>query len=239
MRRFMSASSIHSPQSSIVAYMASYLDVGCTIYVGGRSETLPLQIARNFGAEIVRCPSGRHTVLFSIIQKALVPGDFVVPFGMRPSWPCESFYSTCALQVQNIPSNIDTVVVVAGSGVTATNIAYGLWRYRPTLTNIVLLGVGPDRRKEIVKVLGLLDRQCAHWVHSKNVLQHYPLNQQPGFRYESPVQFHLGRVALHPLYEGKAYEWFLRNVSFSRDRTLFWVTGPPLDSSALASTQSH
>lgn len=230
--RLLSACSIHSPQSAIVAYAAQRLGISCTIFVGGKSDTLPLRIATDFGANIVRCSSGRHTVLFSALRRQLIQGDLAVPFGMRPNWPCPSFYRTCALQVQNLPSQIDTIVVVAGSGVTGTIITYGLWLHRPTISKIVLLGVGPDRQREILKVLQVLDKHCVDWLVSKNIFQHCSLSKEPRFRYESPVPFRIGQVILHPLYEGKAFEWFMRNVSFARAHTLFWVTGPPLERSS-------
>src|SRR5215472_4696550 len=60
--RLITASSIHSPQIPIVAYLANHTKIPCTVLVGGKRDTQSLILARRFGAEILRCRTGRHTV---------------------------------------------------------------------------------------------------------------------------------------------------------------------------------
>ena len=231
--RLISAGSIHSPQPAIVAYVARHLGLPCTILVGGKHETPSLIMARDFGAEILRCRSGRHTVLFDAARRVAGHGDFIVPFGMRPERPYRAFYETCAAQVSNIPPDVETTVIASGSGVTATIIAFGMWMERRADQRIALINVGPDRHRQILETLWALSPSSAKWAEREIAFQIYPLGQQPGFRYEAPTSFSLGKIVLNPLYEAKAFAWFTRQVSFDACRTLFWVTGPPLGYSQL------
>jgi 1-aminocyclopropane-1-carboxylate deaminase/D-cysteine desulfhydrase-like pyridoxal-dependent ACC family enzyme len=227
-RRIISAGSIHSPQPSIVAYVAKFLGLPCIILVGGKRETVSLALARRFGADVIRCKSGRHTVLFAKAKGLAEENDFIVPFGMRPTKLSREFYEICASQVSNIPSTIETIVIASGSGVTATAVAYGMWKERRK-GQIAMITVGPDRRQQILETLCTLNRASAGWVEEQDIIRVFPLGQDPRFRYETPVQFKLGRIPLHPMYEGKAFSWFFKNVKFSATRTLFWITGPALN----------
>jgi 1-aminocyclopropane-1-carboxylate deaminase/D-cysteine desulfhydrase-like pyridoxal-dependent ACC family enzyme len=231
--RLISAASIHSPQPAIVAYVARYLGVPSTIFVGGKQETVSLTLARSFGADIVRCPSGRHTVLFAKARELGRAGDFIVPFGMRPETPDRLFYEVCGAQVSNVPSHIQRIVIASGSGVTATAVAYGLSRERRIRPRITMINLGPDRRRQLLQTLQTLDPASAKWVKREIVLEALTPSQHHQFRYESPVQFQFGNIALHPLYEAKAFSWFTNHVDFDSSNTLFWVTGPPLDLTSL------
>jgi 1-aminocyclopropane-1-carboxylate deaminase/D-cysteine desulfhydrase-like pyridoxal-dependent ACC family enzyme len=234
--RLMSAASIHSPQSAIVAYVARHLGLPCRIFVGGKQETASLTLARSFGADIVRCPTGRHTVLFAKARGLRRDGDFIVPFGMRPERPSRSFYEVCGAQIRNIPSHIHTIVIASGSGVTATAVAYGLWNERRTHQRIAMINLGPDRRYQVLRTLREINQASARWAESENVIHAFQLSQRNRFRYESQVQFQLGEITLHPLYEAKAFSWFTDNVTFDPSNTLFWVTGPPLGPKILHNT---
>ena len=227
--RLVSAASIHSPQPAIVSYVARHLGVPCTILVGGKQDTVSLTLAYSFGADIVRCPSGRHTVLFAKARELCRAGDFIVPFGMRPETPYRLFYETCGAQVRNVPAHIRTIVIASGSGATATAVAYGLWKERRAHQRITMINLGPDRRNHVLQTLRVLEPACAKWAERESVLDALPLSQHHQFRYESPVQFQLGKIVLNPLYEAKAFSWFTDCVAFDNSNTLFWVTGPPLD----------
>jgi 1-aminocyclopropane-1-carboxylate deaminase/D-cysteine desulfhydrase-like pyridoxal-dependent ACC family enzyme len=230
--RLITAGSIHSPQIPIVAYVAHHIKIPCTVLVGGKRNTQSLILARRFGAEILRCRTGRHTVLFNTARTLQAPSDFVVPFGMRPREPCRRFYDACAAQVRNIPANIKTTVIASGSGVTASIVAYGLWLSHRWDHEIALVNLGPDRREQILRTLYALDPNSSKWVEKAHVLRVFPLSRQSNFRYEAPIPFQIGRIELNPLYEGKAFKWFMDNVDFDWKRTLFWVTGPPVELSA-------
>jgi 1-aminocyclopropane-1-carboxylate deaminase/D-cysteine desulfhydrase-like pyridoxal-dependent ACC family enzyme len=225
--RIISAGSIHSPQLAIVAYAANLVGVPCTILAGGKQETTSLSLARRFRADIIRCKTGRHTVLFAKAEELARSGGFTIPFGMRPRSPVSGFYETCGSQVLNIPSTVDEIVVASGSGVTVTAIAYALWKARRKII-LNVINVGPDRRRQILQTLFALNPACSAWADESSILRIFPLGQGSTFRYEVPVPFKLGRIPVHPLYEGKAFSWFFQNVSFTRNRTLFWLTGPLL-----------
>jgi 1-aminocyclopropane-1-carboxylate deaminase/D-cysteine desulfhydrase-like pyridoxal-dependent ACC family enzyme len=226
-REIITAGSIHSPQLAIVAYVARLLRRNCTIIIGGQQETVSMILARTFGAKFITCSSGRHTVLFAKAKNVAKEGSFIIPFGMRPQRLCDEFYEVCGSQVRNIPHAIETIVVAAGSGVTATSIGYGLWKERRK-TKIATINVGPDRRAQILRDLHQLNPASAAWVDENDIIRIFPLAQNPKFRYESAINFALGGIPLHPIYEGKAFSWYFKNIKFPEAKTLFWLTGPPL-----------
>jgi L-cysteate sulfo-lyase len=227
-RRLITIGSIHSPQPAIVAYVAHKLGLGCTVLVAGKQDTLPLVLARSLGAEIKRCSSGRHSVLSSRARQLASPDDFVVPFGMRPQTPDVLFYDTSAAQIQNVPNEIDTIVITTGSGTTATILAYGLWLEQCARPRLVLVNVGPDRRQQILDILSKLDPECGRFAARVGFMATFPLGGTPGFRYEVRSEFNVGKIQLNPLYEGKAFRWYINNIDFDRERTLFWIVGPPI-----------
>jgi hypothetical protein len=108
-----------------------------------------------------------------------------------------------------------------------------MWQQGRRHQRIAMVNVGPDRRQQIQDTLKALDPACAQWVEKDNVLKVYPLAQQTRFRYETPVPFQIGRIPLHPLYEGKAFSWFRNSVPIDASGLLFWLTGPPLAQSFL------
>lgn len=229
--RLISAASIHSPQSAIVSFTARYLGLRCLILVGGTRETPSLRLARIDGAEIRRCSSGRHSVLFSKALEVARPNDFIVPFGMRPHFPDAAFFDLCSAQVENVPRDIRSIVLACGSGVTATAVALGLWRTKQA-KRLVLVNVGPDRRDNIFTTLEAIEPRAVGWLRSHSLLVVEPLAQLPGFRYEKPTHFEMGGVSLHPLYEAKAFKWYTETRNPDRRRTLFWVVGGQIPDNA-------
>lgn len=227
--RVITGASIHSPQSAIVADVARHLNIPSLVLCGGHMMTRPISIAQELGAEVKRCASGRHTVLFAEARRLCEPGDLIVPFGMRPSVPDPIFYSLCGAQVRNLPSHLNTIVLACGSGATALSVLFGLSRERRAC-RLLLVNVGPDRRDWILSMLDILDSEAAAWVTRNVRIEAVPLAQRSEFRYESGVDYELGGIPLHPLYEGKAFRWLLESEGDRIDaaRTLFWLVGPPL-----------
>ncbi|WCM26336.1 hypothetical protein NDN01_20365 [Sphingomonas sp. QA11] len=227
--RVITAASIHSPQSAIVADVARYLGIPSVVFCGGQMMTRPISIAQELGAEVKRCASGRHTVLFAEARRLCRSDDLIVPFGMRPAAPDPLFYSLCSAQVRNLPNHLNTIVLACGSGATALSVLLGLSRER-RVCRLLLVNVGPDRRNWILSMLEILDPEAAAWAIRNVTIEAAPLAQHPEFRYEARVDYELGGVPLHPLYEGKAFRWLLESQGDRIDaaRTLFWLVGPPL-----------
>ena len=154
--------------------------------------------------------------------------DLIIPFGMQPRTPYEQFYETCGAQVENVPSGVRMIVLATGSGVTATSLAYGLWRRRRVGVKLALIGVGPERSARILSTLNLLDAAAHRWSVDEELFLSFPLGQDPKFKYEAGVNFQVGTIPLHPLYEAKAFSWFTNHVRFDPESTLFWLVGPKL-----------
>lgn len=122
----ITASSIHSPQNALVACSARFIGRPCIVLYGGRTETRYVKYCKEFGADIRYYKCARHSVLFYYADPLRKQtGFYIIGYGMRPLYTINAFYDQIAQQVANIPSQLGTIVVTCGSGITLISILYG------------------------------------------------------------------------------------------------------------------
>jgi len=115
-------------------------------------------------------------------------------------------------QVQNIPDNLDNLIIPTGSGITAGSILRGIKRYGKRVKNIHVVHIsGMDRRQKIngiedgVPYIYIQDNTCLYNKKVKRTIA-------DGF-------------TLDYIYEAKAYHWMLNNLDYRKEKTLFWCVG--------------
>ena len=223
--------SIHSPQAVLVASSCKALNVPCTIFYGGtKSEALkkldmPLAVLKCGGKIEIPAETGRSNVLQSIAKKRCErSGEFLVKYGINLIDNLDVFLSSVAKQVQNIPEELDNLVITCGSGITSTGILLGLQLFQKKVKNIYLVGVAPNRVKKIkdnlVEISSYLGRDV-----TKIDFNYIDLFNCRGFQYEKKFkQNHYG-INFHGNYEAKTYWWLKNNIDYKKEKTLFWVVG--------------
>lgn len=95
--------------------------------------------------------------------------------------PCRIVYgdtllTAVAAQTENLPDDIENLVMTCGSGITATGVMIGLHRYGKRVKRMHLVATAPDRRgfiHETIKKYGA-DRE----------FEYHDLFHSPGFVYE-------------------------------------------------------
>ncbi len=122
----ISCCSIHSPQAPITAATALAHGMECRILYGGTSreklmESPMPRLCMKYGATVILSTrSGRHNVLYAKARELKRPGDFIVQYGINLSGHSDVLLGAVAAQVENIPDELENLVMTCGSGITAS-----------------------------------------------------------------------------------------------------------------------
>jgi 1-aminocyclopropane-1-carboxylate deaminase/D-cysteine desulfhydrase-like pyridoxal-dependent ACC family enzyme len=213
---------IHSPQAPITAASARFYGLKCQILYGGTKEktllTLPMpRLAMRYGAKIIiAAGSGRHNVLHAKAKELAGDNGFIVRYGINLTGHGDVLLGAVSEQTRNLPDSMENLVITCGSGITAAGVMIGLRRNEKTVKNVHLVATAPDRRGFIHDTLRQYEADREFHYHS--------LFHQRGFIYERGVNATFGGIKLHPHYEAKTMQWFLRS-GLNPKETLFWITG--------------
>lgn len=234
--RVISAASVHSPQSSMAAVVAEEMGMECTVIVGGttpemgmRHKAIALAVAA--GAEVTSITVGYNPALQSAARAAAeTPGNWALPYGITTpadasEQDVQDFLQVGAPQTANLPEGVETLVVPFGSGNTGAGVLMGLREARPdSLKNVILMGIGPDRRT------WLRDRIGEPFVPGLEV-SHTTLHEVWASYGDKMPETQDG-IKFHPTYEGKIIrylnmvhpDWWTRRDG----TTAFWIVGGPI-----------
>ena len=211
------AGGMHSPQGIIVTKVARELGFDPTIFYGAsKAETALSQdfvrhILNNGGSVNL----GARVAFDSAINAYIKKQDaryFNIGFGMNLDGDT-SLYDIISDQCENLPRELDTLVVPVGSGIVAGGILRGVKRYGIKVNRIVLVQIaGHDRRKTIQKIC---DEVPYEWYESHD----YPYTKHVWYQLDDDEY-------LDPVYEGKAYDYVARYLPecINQD-SLFYIAG--------------
>jgi hypothetical protein len=138
-----------SPQHRMVAECAERLGVPCVLFTGGKAR--PDGVPASATVEHVN-PGYAGTLNARALGHTLrhpgwlhIETNITLDHRHHPPAAIESFHRWGAGQVCNLPPQVETLIMPAGSCTSATSVLYGLTRWAPTaLKRVVLLGVGHD-----------------------------------------------------------------------------------------------
>jgi hypothetical protein len=124
------------------------------------------------------------------------------------------------------------IILTCGSGITAVDVVYGILKFARWVRELVLVSTGFDRRDYILKCVRRLEDPAID-VPLNRLVTYVSLRDVTSFRYEAKCPTIHGAIELHPLYEGKTFQW-AANAGLLDPCALFWITGGPdaLDSTA-------
>lgn len=235
----ISASSVLSPQAAMAGVLAEEYGMDCTLVLGAtRDDTAPrhtsVQVAMAAGATLNTATKVGYNPMIQRAGKALARelGAWQLPYGITTPADAtpeqvEAFLQVGAPQVQNLPPEVDTLVMAFGSGNSTAAVLYGLATYGHTLERVVLVGVGPDRLEWVQRRLASVG---VAWDQLPEIL-HMPLHGWYA-NYGDRMPETADDIVMHPTYEGKVVR-FLNGATFpwwnNRDgKTCFWIIGGPL-----------
>ena len=220
----ISCCSIHSPQAPITSAVANHFGLKAIICYGATNERrlqeleMP-KLARYYNAELrILLSSGIHKILYNKARHiAQEENLFVVDYGFNIVDYPDIMFSAISRQVENIPDELDNLVITCGSGITTTGVLLGLVKYKKKVKNIYLVATAPDRQKLINENLSL-----------NNIVMEYniiDLFHQKGFKYEDKLYKSFDGIDFHPNYEAKTFNWLENNIDYKKEKTLLWVVG--------------
>lgn len=238
--RVISAASVLSPQNAMATTVAAENGMRATVILGGsKPETAinhpAIRIAAAYGADIVHVPVGYNPYLQKFARELTerTPGAYWLQYGITtpkgaPLEEVKAFHRTGGDQVANLPDEVRTLVIPFGSGNSAAGVLYGLnYLRRPTaLEEIILVGIGPDRRDWLSERLGALG------VGYPVRMEHLDLHGTGYASYGDKMPETLDGIVMHPTYEGKVVryldkhrpDWWTRRDG----TTCLWIVGGPL-----------
>lgn len=199
----ITAGSRQSPQIKIAAYIAKELGIPCRAHCPQGELSIPLKQAKAAGCEIIQHKAGYNSV---IIKRATDDvkannGFTYIPFGMQ----CTEAVNQTRQQVQNIPRNIDQIVITIGSGMSAAGLLYGLQDIKLNVPVFgICVGASPIKR---------LNMFAPPFWHQTLEL----FNAGIDYHKESELTEYHG-IELDPIYEAKCIPWIHKN-------TLMWIIG--------------
>ena len=218
----ISCCSIHSPQAPITAATAMAYGMRCKILYGGTSKAtlmdspMPLLCLKYGATVMIAARSGRSKILYSKAREIADKDDFIVQYGINLTGHSDVLLGAVAAQVENIPDELENLVMTCGSGITASGVMIGIKRFGKKVKNVHLVATAPDRRQSIHTTL--LQHGADREFH------YHDLFHTPGFAYEKREKATFMGIKLHPNYEAKTMRWFITS-GLDPSCTLFWVVG--------------
>ena len=199
----ITAGSKQSPQVVIVSAIAKFLGVPCRVHVPSGAFTPELTEAKANGATVIQHKPGYNSVIIKRAKDDALanPTYTYIPFGME----CIEAINQTKHQVQNIPKEVERIVMPVGSAMSLAGVLWGLYENK---INIPVVGivVGADPVKRLNKYAPIFWQKMVTLIPSED---NY---------HKSRKNVYLDDILLDPIYEAKA-------INFLQPNDLFWIIG--------------
>lgn len=216
--------SVSSPQGIIVSRVAREFGFKSTLFVGLvtpksiSKNRLLCNVLKTGGLINYETRAGYDNVLTHTINKKRDLGEkfFHVKFGINLENNTKSILDSIGYQVQNIPKDLDYLIIPCGSCITMGGVIRGLMDY----------GIKPK------KVVGIQISGLDNKIHVlENIMgerpYEYDLRISKDYAYSKHLNMSFGSLQLDPLYEAKAMDYLLRYMAddIKGKKVCFWLVG--------------
>lgn len=243
----LSGASVQSPQLTLSTMVAAHYGYPITLVVYSTPKSLLTHeqpcIAYGLGAEFAYAKGPYNPIIQRTVQQMSKPDSLVVQYGITIQHDTHSaaeiraFHEAGADQVANMPAEVETLIVPAGSCNSLTSVMLGLSKTPGNLRKLFTIGIGPN------KIPWMLERLAIIGVdHSKLPFQwqHYSLHDHGYASYSERFDGEaFDGIAFHPTYEAKMWRWLRQTngievLSGGRpDSVGFWIVGGPVNAQAV------
>lgn len=208
-----------SPQGIIVTKCANYFEMKSCIFIGNtkpesiRKNTLMMNVLYQGGRLNYDSKQGFEVALNATIKRTQ-PEAYHIKFGINAQEAPEAIIGSTSNQVQNIPDELDYIIVPCGSCIMLSGILLGIKKYGKRVKNIVGIQIaGYDRTGTIQNLI-------------KEDLP-YNLLLSKDYPYSRKVKRVVDGILLDPLYEAKAYDYMMKYMlnDINKKKVLFWIVG--------------
>jgi 1-aminocyclopropane-1-carboxylate deaminase/D-cysteine desulfhydrase-like pyridoxal-dependent ACC family enzyme len=213
------AASVHSPQAAIVARIAKEFDLRCIIGHGAKRplDHKAMRECADFGAELVQLTTANsyNTVLYGKLAELQKSRNFfTINFGYNQQTDAHAIIDTVAQQARNLPSDMRSLIINVGSGVSA---------------NAILCGVDYHWRGDVFKLDVHLIQPFGYRRRTRGLICHSFDYWEGDYDYAKRLQLKVGDIELDEIYESKAFDYaeqhlFGRLIDDAR-KCVFWLIG--------------
>ena len=205
-KKFVTCGSRDSLQCDIVSQMCENVGYECHIFVPLGKDTPTIDnITKRSMSTLHKIDKGYTVVIKSRSEKfAKQNGMTYIPFGMEHINSIEII----SKQVENIPKEVERVVVPVGGGITLCGVLKGLHDFKRS--DLSVLGVMTGKRPD--KLLKSFQFGVPY------ELIPYQKDVSPLKMYSMKTNCAIRDVKLDPIYEGKC-------APFLRENDLLWIVG--------------
>ena len=223
-RGVVAAVSVHSPTGPVISRVAKSYGISCIIAVGGTTpenlDKLPMmKLTKHFGAE-VRIVAGhgmKNAITARVNEICKETGYHNIDFSHHIYNDADLMFNTNGDQVENIPDELDVLVMSLGVGIQFACVLKGLKKYNKKVKRIIGVQVGPDRRKLIDGYLNQNPLTEPRFDLEYELVQYKSAYSKPEIQKVSDFY-------LDDIYEAKAHKWMLENINIDQ-KILFWCVG--------------
>lgn len=214
----VTATSIHSPQGLIISKVAKYNNMNCYVFVGRTNEgvvnrnNLMHEVVKDSKLKIIGGAWNNVLKKYST-DFCLENNYFLVNYGINLNDDKDAILNSIILQVKNLPNELDYLVIPIGSGITFSGILLGLQKYNKKVKHVIGVQIsGQNLINKIRYNLGF-EQTC---------FEYYISNE---YKYSKQVKSYIGDLLLDPIYEAKAWDYFIKNFDYRNKKVCFWVVG--------------
>lgn len=265
----LTGASVLSPQLSMSSLVARHYGMDIAIVLGATKPDTAARhenvaIAREAGASFRYIQVGYNPALQSAVRQAhqedAYRDYYRLCYGITTPEEAvigevEAFHAVGAPQVANVPPDVRTLTMSAGSCNSAVSVLYGIaLNPPPDLARVVLLGIGPtrlvwikDRIRKIERASGMgIWKLFTHRYHHHPelsggrgpiLLEHYDLHSTQWTTYQARRRWLQDGIDFHPTYEGKVmsylHELQPRWWAKAQGDVLMWIVGSDVSRTAM------
>lgn len=251
-------SSLLSPQHALVAAMARHFDMQSLHVVGATnpessSKHPSVAIAKLLGAKFDYIGSAYNSSLQprvdKLVNEARQHGHYwdKVEYGItldhhkHPPKLIKDFHLVGARQTGNLPYEMETLIIPAGSCNTFVSIMYGLAAGSviksrspfPNLKKVIAVGIGPSKLNWAQERLAIISHEAnidaQYWLFHEG-FEYIDLHGTGVYKYSDTVDAEYNGIKFHSTYESKVWTFLKRHRprDLFNPRTVFWIVGGQL-----------
>ena len=218
-----------SPQGVIMSRVVKDFGFNFTLFYGNTNpkvfskNNLVLSAMVNGARVNYESKLAYNSVIESTIKKYKDRGlkFFRSDYSLNTEFDEESIFYSNGNQVQNIPKDLDYLIIPCGLCISAVGVIKGLLKYNILPKKVLLIQIsGYDRKSKVIDYLGK-DADSFDW----------KFYVSKDFPYSKEYKFTYGSIRLDSHYESKAFYFMEKYLKekLNNKKILFWIVGDSTD----------
>ncbi|NDC48642.1 MAG: hypothetical protein EBZ61_06140 [Micrococcales bacterium] len=230
----VTGASIQSPQLSMSAIVGAHYGLKSRQIVYSRPQTVLThenpRIAYGFGAEFEFANGPYNPIIQRRVADLAQETSLVVEYGITlpharySAEEVRKFHEVGANQTRNLPPEVKTLVMPAGSCNSLCSVLLGLSREPHNLEKLITVGIGPEKHAWVRERMEHIGVDITHLPFA---WKHHSLHTTGYSRYSDKFKGErFDGIDFHPTYEAKIWRWQREQRLIPQDDSWgFWIVG--------------